>query len=136
MQDRTRLIERPLTPDEYAGLRAAVGWWPVEGEGVARGLANDLLTVCMLRGDELIGCGRVTGDGGIYFEIHDVIVLPAFRGRGLGRRIMEALMAWITQRAARGAAVSLLAADGMHAFYEPFGFEVRPAGAPGMMLRL
>ncbi len=131
-----RLVERPLTEAEYADLRQAVGWWPVEGDGVDRALRSDLYTVCLLDDDRLIGCGRITGDGAIYFEIHDVIVLPDLRGLGHGRRIMEALMAWIEDRAAKGAAVSLLAARGVHGFYEPWGFEVRGPDHPGMMLRL
>lgn len=131
-----RLVERPLTVGEYASLREAVGWWPVDPETTARGLGNSLYTVCLVDGEELIGCGRITGDDGIYFEIHDVIVLPPWRGRGLGSRIMEVIMGYIADRAGAGTTVSLLAAEGVHLFYERLGFEVRPGSRPGMILRI
>ena len=38
--------------------------------------------------DERIGIGRVVGDGGCFFEITDMAVLPAHQGRGVGRLIM------------------------------------------------
>ena len=92
MNDEYILVERPPTVEEYQRLREDVGWESVDVEATETGLRNALFSVCVTHKDEVIGCGRVVGDGGIYFYIQDIIVLPEFQGRGLGRRIMDAVM--------------------------------------------
>ena len=88
--------------------------------------------VVVIRGDEAVACGRVTGDGGLYFYLSDIIVLPGHRGRDLGPRVMAALMAFIERAARPGAFVALMAAKGVQHYYERWGFSVRPAERPGM----
>jgi GNAT superfamily N-acetyltransferase len=126
------LVERPPTAVEYARLRAAAAWWPVDEEGISRGLGNGLYEVVITHKGEAVACGRVTGDGGLYFYLSDVIVLPDYRGRGLGPRVMAALMAYIARTARPGAFVALMAARGVQRYYEQWGFKARPAGRPGM----
>jgi Acetyltransferase (GNAT) family. len=41
--------------------------------------------------NDIIGFGRVIGDGGIYLYIQDVIVLPEFQGQGIRKYIMNAI---------------------------------------------
>ncbi len=132
IDDDYTLEERAPTPAEYARLRAAARWWPVAEEGVARGLGNGLFEIVIARRGEAVACGRVTGDGGLYFYLSDVIVLPEHRGRGLGPRVMAALMAYIERTARPGAFVALMAARGVQRYYEQWGFRVRPANRPGM----
>lgn len=128
-----RLVERNPTPEEYAALRAEVGWATVHPEGVETGLASTLYSVCLERPDgEILGCARVVGDGGIYFYIQDVIVRPPVQGRGLGARLMDAVMAFLSSTARRNAFVGLMAAEGVADFYRRYGFVGRPDGRPGM----
>jgi hypothetical protein len=79
------LVERAPTPDEYARMRASVGWNEVDANGVVAGLSSSLYAVVLERDGDAVGCGRVVGDGGIYFYLQDVIVLPERRGRGGAR---------------------------------------------------
>ncbi|HEX6230165.1 MAG TPA: GNAT family N-acetyltransferase [Actinomycetota bacterium] len=127
-----RLVERDPTVTEYQRLRRAVGWGEMTDEGVAAGLPHALYAVVLVHGDEVIGCGRVVGDGGLYFYVQDVIVLPGYRGRGLGARIMEAVMAYLERTARPGAFIGLMAAEGVEGFYESYGFRRRPDDRPGM----
>lgn len=127
-----KLVERPPTVAEYRRLRRAASWGEMTEEGLAAGLPNALYSVVLELDQEVIGCGRVVGDGGLYFYLQDVIVLPGFQGRGLGARIMEALMAYLDRTARPGAFVGLMAAEGVEAFYEPYGFRRRPDDRPGM----
>ena len=40
---------------------------------------------------DTIGMGRIIGDGGCFFRVVDIAVLPEHQGKGLGKRIMKAL---------------------------------------------
>jgi ribosomal protein S18 acetylase RimI-like enzyme len=126
------LVERNPTLEEYQRLRRAVGWSDVETEAIEIGLNNSLFSVCVILENRVIGCGRVIGDGGIYFYIQDIIVLPEFQGRGIGRRIMDAIVEYLKAHARDGAFIGLMAAKGVSKFYERYDFKKRPPDAPGM----
>jgi ribosomal protein S18 acetylase RimI-like enzyme len=132
MDDEYILVERSPTVEDYHRLCRAVGWEHVDDEATEMGLRNALFSVCMIHKDQVIGCGRVIGDGGIYSYIQDIIVLPEFQGRGLGRRIMDAVMGYLSSHAHPNAFVGLMAAKGTAGFYEKYGFAERPPGRPGM----
>ncbi len=74
------------------------------------------------------------GDGGIYFYIQDVIVLPEFQGQGVGKRIMDSLMEYLEENANSRAFIGLMAAKGTAGFYMRFGFNERPSEGPGMFM--
>jgi hypothetical protein len=38
--------------------------------------------VVLERDGDAVGCGRVVGDGGVYFYVQDVIVVPGLQGLG------------------------------------------------------
>jgi len=134
MHDTVTIIERLPTVEEYQTLRQAVGWPAVDGSVVASGLENTLCSVCAVEENAIVGCGRVLGDGGIYFYLQDVIVLPTHQRLGIGRRITDLLMGYVSRHAGHNSFVGLMAAAGVAPFYEAFGFAVRPADRPGMFL--
>jgi len=127
-----RLIERGPTVEEYRRLRAAVGWWDVEDNATRRGLDKALYSVCAAAEGQIVGCGRVVGDGGLYFYVQDVVVLPEYQKRGIGRAIMDAVMSYLEANARPGAFIGLMAAAGAARFYQRYGFAERPPGRPGM----
>jgi len=131
-RDEYQVIERVPTVEEYLALREAVGWGRLDRQIVARGLSHALFTVCALHETNVIGCGRVIGDGGLYFYLQDIIVLPAFQRQGLGKRMMQPLLQFLEEHALPGSFVGLMAAKGVADFYTQFGFAVRPPERPGM----
>jgi GNAT superfamily N-acetyltransferase len=126
------LVERAPTVGEYRRLREAVGWDAMTDQGIATGLANARYSCVVVRGDEVVACGRVVGDGGMYFYVQDVIVLPELHGQGLGERVMRAVMRYLEATARPGTFVGLMAAEGVERFYERYGFRRRPDDRPGM----
>lgn len=127
-----RLVEQVPTLADYRRLREAVGWENGDAEAQATALRGALFSVCLIAEDEVIGCGRVVGDGGQYYYVQDIIVLPPYQGQGLGRRIMDAIMAYLAIHTRPGAFVALMAAQGAAPFYERYGFVIRPLDRPGM----
>jgi len=127
------LVERAPTPEEYGRLRASVGWNEVDADGIVAGLSSSLFAVVLERAGNAVGCGRVVGDGGIYFYLQDVIVLPELQGQGWGARIMDAVMGYVEEAARPGSFIGLMAAKDAEGFYLRYGFERRPDDRPGMV---
>lgn len=134
-EEQYQIVERAPTIEEYFALRKGVDWMLFEEEMTAKGLGNALFSVCILYQGKVIGCGRVVGDGGLYFYVQDIIILPDFQGKGLGKRLMQAIMAFLEENARPGAFIGLMAAQGVENFYTQFGFAVRPPDQPGMFRR-
>lgn len=116
------LVERFPDVDDYRRLRLAAGMTPKSEEAARRGLPNTLHGVSLLRDGELVGMGRVIGDGGCFFIVADIAVVPEWQGRGLGRRIMAALDAWLQANVPDSAYVNLVADGDAKYLYEKFGF--------------
>ncbi len=121
-----RIEERPPTADEYNALRADAGWGTYDHDVARRWLPASLYGVCAVDEGVTVGMARVIGDGGLAFYIQDVVVAAAYRRQGIGKRLMERVMAFVASRAHPGTVVGLMSAAGKEAFYEPFGFVRRP----------
>lgn len=117
--------------EDFVRLRAACGWGEIALDIAERSLSAGLFNVTVRQGDRLAGIGRVVGDGVLYFYVQDVIVHPEFRGRGVGRMIVEALLDEVLRCAPYGATIGLMSAHGKEGFYEKFGFTRRPTDRLG-----
>ena len=105
-------------------------------EAAAIGLPSTLYAVCVRDGDQLVGMGRIVGDGGLNFEVVDMAVDPDYQRQGMGYRIMEMLMGYLRDAAPASAYVSMIADDGAPALYEKFGFRPTAPGSIGMAITI
>lgn len=103
---------------EAAALIRAAGLGEREPDRMRRAWENSQHACLAWAGSRLAGLGRAISDGEYQAVIYDVAVLPEFQGQGLGRRIMEALLAELPMDT-----VLLYAAPGKQGFYDKFGFE-------------
>jgi ribosomal protein S18 acetylase RimI-like enzyme len=71
---------------------------------------------------QTVAMGRIIGDGGWYFHVVDVAVLPAHQRRGLGNRVRTWLLDQMDDRVPAGAFVSLMADPPGRGFYRRHGF--------------
>ena len=120
--DDIELVERFPDVDDYRRLRAAAGLSRKGAEAAEGGLRGTLYGVSLLCAGEIVGMGRVIGDGGCFYFVVDVAVEPGLQGHGLGRRIMQALDAWVRTHVPATAHVSLIADGDARFLYEKFGF--------------
>ena len=118
--------ERIPTARQWMSLRQSVGWATFPIEAASRSLEATPFCVCAFAEDELIGMGRVLGDGVITFYVGNVMVTPNYQNAGIGDRIMQRIMDYLHRNAVPGAIASLLAIKGAEGFYERYGFECRP----------
>jgi len=128
---QVELVERFPGADDYCRLRADAGMAPPTIEAARRGLPNTLYVVSLLRDGEVVGMGRVIGDGGCFFIVVDIAVTPSLQGQGLGKRIMTALDAWLRANAPPSAVVSLVADGDAKHLYARFGFVDTTDGVNG-----
>lgn len=129
--DYTVVHETP-TVDTYRRLRSAAGMSDRSLAAAARGLRGTLFAVQVRRGDETVGMGRVVGDGGCHFQVVDIAVEPGHQGRGLGKRIMGEISAWLDREVPPTGFVSLFADGRAHELYAQFGFAPTAPGSTGM----
>lgn len=111
---------------ELTVLYDAVGWsaYTRDAERLEMGVRHSLRVVTARRDGRLVGLARVVGDGATIVYLQDVLVDPAHRREGLGRRLVNAVFEPFGQ-----ARQHLLLTDdepGQRAFYEALGFtEIR-----------
>ncbi len=127
-----RLVERAPTVEEYNRVRAAAGLARRDPGAAEVGLPNTLFGVCVESGGRVVGIGRIIGDGGLFFQVVDVAVVPEHQREGLGAMVMDALVSWLQGNASTDAYVQLVAEEGTTKFYEKYGFRVRTLESSGM----
>ncbi|NII10305.1 GNAT family N-acetyltransferase [Oleiagrimonas sp. C23AA] len=120
---------------EYLALRAAAGLSAFSPPAAEVGLADSWAAVCVRRDGDLIGMGRIVGDGGCFLQIVDIAVHPSMQRQGLGRAIMQRLIDALVARAPDSAFVSLLADPPGVRLYESFGFRASAPASVGMFRR-
>ena len=135
--DGYRLVMAPPPVKDYLRLRREAGLSPKTEEQATAALPGSW-AACHVVSDagEVVGMGRLLGDGGWYFHVVDMAVLPAHQRRGLGDRILTALLAHIRATAPDGAYVNLLADPPGRRLYERHGFDETAPGSVGMALIL
>lgn len=121
--------------ETYRHLRTAAGLSAKTVEAATRGLPNSLFAVQILCAGEPVGMGRVIGDGGAFYQVVDITVLPEHQGRGLGKQIMAAISDYIAREVPESGYVSLLADGEAYRLYQQFGFALTAPASLGMGLK-
>jgi GNAT superfamily N-acetyltransferase len=127
-----QLVERCPSVEEYCRLISAVGWKPRDREAIVRALASSLFAVCVESDGEVIGMGRVIGDGGLHYYLTDVVVVPAHQHHGLGSRIVAALTKYVESVPFKNTWVGLFPVEGTAEFYAHFGYKAQRPSGPAM----
>jgi GNAT superfamily N-acetyltransferase len=116
-------VERRATLPEHRELAASVDWLDhFDWETIPASLGSSLHGVVAVVGDEVVGMGRLVGDGVHYFYVQDVIVRPEYSDSGIGSGIVERLLDWIAATAPSRAFVGLFSSDEAQSMYESHGF--------------
>ena len=126
-----KYIDKFPTGKEFNYLRKCVGWGTYDDDVVEKFIVNSLYSICVYDGDKIIGMGRVIGDNGLIHYIQDIIVIPDYQGKNIGKEIMNRVMDYINNNLYRNTKVALMSASGKEDFYKKFGFIERPNSKMG-----
>lgn len=132
-----RLVAGPPAVEDYLDLRRRAGLTPTSRAQAEAALPGSW-AACHVVGDagRAVGMGRVLGDGGWYFHVVDMAVLPEHQRRGLGDAMLADLLGRIRTGAPPGAYVNLLADPPGRRLYARHGFTGTAPGSIGMAQRL
>ncbi len=119
-----RLADGPPSVADYLLLRERAGLSPKRQDQAEAALGGSWAAVHVLHEADgtTVGMGRVLGDGGWYFHVVDMAVLPEHQRRGLGDAILTALLERIRREAPAAAFVNLLADPPGRKLYARHGF--------------
>ncbi len=110
--------------EEFNFLYDNVGWGAYDDEVSQVAMDNTLYSVSIYEDDNIIGYGRIIGDGAAFLYIHDVMVREDFQGKKIGSMIMNKLMEKVEEYKKFNpyVRVYLGASKNREKFYEKFGF--------------
>lgn len=127
-----------ISVEEYLNIRSKVGWKVLSYEQANKALENSLITVKALdENKNMIGMGRIVGDGAVICYIQDLIVVPEVQGQGVGSVIVDRLTEFVDGLRLDETEMMfcLMCAKGREPFYQKHGFMARPTEklGPGMI---
>ncbi|MEO0886706.1 MAG: GNAT family N-acetyltransferase [Cyanobacteria bacterium J06648_10] len=107
---------------QLCSLFGAAAFWAKDRrpEEMERAIAHSKPVVTAWDGDRLIGFSRATSDGVFRATIWDVVLHPDYQGSGLGRRLVETLIAHPHMNQVER---TYLMTTHKQSFYERIGFE-------------
>lgn len=120
-------IENALSYEDYCRLRQSVGWTNFSKVQAENSLKNNLYTVAASKNHQVVGMGRLIGDG-MYYMIVDIVVQPPYQQMGIGSKILNMIVDYVDRETPFGgrSSIQLIAEKGKEAFYEKRGFKVIP----------
>lgn len=124
--EEVRLEDNILQAEDFVRLRIETGFAEIPVEHARKALQNGLVNVSALYRGELVGMGRLVGDGAMYWYLQEIIVVPQFQGKGIGRMIVNHLVEYARVNSASGKFTTIggVSAKGKEPFYKKMGFEI------------
>ena len=119
-----------ISVEEYQAFRKAVNWKPIADSLAVNTIQNALYLVTAIVEGKKIGITRVGGDGGYTIFITDVMILPEYQKKGIGKLLMTKAVDWVkevyTKKNGLPVLIYLMANKGLENYYKQFGFIERP----------
>ncbi|HET9546500.1 MAG TPA: GNAT family N-acetyltransferase [Desertimonas sp.] len=131
------VIDDAPSPHVAVDIRRRAGLSPKTLQQTSLALDGSWATVHVVHvaTGAVVGMGRVIGDGGWYFHVTDMAVLPDHQRRGIGAAVLTRLVDRIETAAPPGAYITLLADAPGRPLYRSHGFVETAPDSIGMVLR-
>jgi len=111
--------------DEIIELYKAGGWWKdsYDSSKIPRLITGSFVFVVAVEKEtnKAIGMGRVISDGISDGYVQDVVVLPSYRNKGIGKLIIQTLISYCNSKGIEW--LALISEPGKSDFYNPLGFK-------------
>ena len=130
-----RLVDNILQAEDFIRLRIEAGFAEIPMYHARKALQNGLINVSAIYNGELVGMGRLVGDGAMYWYLQEIIILPQFQRKGIGTMIVNYLIDYAKANSITGEFTTIggVSAKGKEPFYEKMGFEIITNGIKKMI---
>ena len=130
-----RLVDNILQAEDFIRLRLQTGFVEIPVNHARKALQNGLINVSAIYNGELVGMGRLVGDGAMYWYLQEIVILPQFQRKGIGTMIVNHLVDYAKANSTTGKFTTIggVSAKGKEPFYEKMGFEIISNGIKKMI---
>jgi len=110
--------------DEIVNLYKAGGWWKknYKSSGIKQLISGSFAFAVGINNKKAIGMGRVISDSVSDAYIQDLVVLPEYRNRGIGEKIVRALIKCCKKKGIKW--IGLISEPNQDIFYKKIGFNI------------
>lgn len=129
---QVEFVDRIPSADEHNLLFQSVGWATYELEELEKALKGSLAGTVAESEGEIIAMGRVVGDGGKFFYLQDLVVVPHRQGEGIGRMVLDRLITQVETMAPVAPFIGVFATQEAVEMYRRFGLTEGFGGLTGM----
>ena len=132
---KVKLVDNILQAEDFVRLRIEAGLVEIPVEHARKALQNGLLNVSAIYNGELVGMGRLVGDGAMYWYLQEIIILPNFQRKGIGTMIVNHLIDYAKANSITGKFTTIggVSAKGKEPFYKKMGFDIISTGIKKMI---
>ncbi|OOM15911.1 acetyltransferase (GNAT) family protein [Clostridium saccharobutylicum] len=130
---RMKLVYEVPEAQDYVSLRLRSGMGNKDLNRSQIALKNSLFTVCLYDKEELIGFGRVVGDGGITYIVSDIMVDKKYQRRGYAEQIMKSIDNYFEENTYEDSYICLIANKPADLLYSKHQFEYLSENRCGML---
>ena len=133
--EEIKLVDNILQAEDFIRLRIETGFAEIPVEHARKALQNGLINVSAIYNGELVGMGRLVGDGAMYWYLQEIIILPKFQRKGIGTMIVNHLIDYAKANSITGKFTTIggVSAKGKEPFYEKMGFDIISSGIKKMI---
>ena len=127
---KVKLVDNILQAEDFVKLRIEAGFVEIPVEHARKALQNGLINVSAIYNGELVGMGRLVGDGAMYWYLQEIIILPNFQRKGIGTMIVNHLIDYAKANSITGKFTTIggVSAKGKEPFYKKMGFDIISTG--------
>ena len=108
-----------LQPKQILGMLKETAWAKHYTLEIVDGIIRNSLCMGVYIGGDQVGFARCVTDNTTVFYLEDVVIHPAYRGHGLGKALVGAILAQEPICQLKG----ILVTEDAFSLYERFGFE-------------
>lgn len=127
-------IIKDISSNDFCRIRKALGWKEINYNQVEKALNNTMYKVSVEVNNEVIAIGRLVGDYSCKGVLSDIIVLPEYQGRGIGKVIVTTLLEMVKEGLEFGEKFQIEATPtaGNREFYIKCGMKYKPENQDGV----
>lgn len=130
------IIKNNIDVDDFVRIRQLVGWNTIPEDLIIRALNNSMINISVFDGNNCVGIGRIVGDSVLKGMLTDIMVVPNYQGKGIGKIIVTSLIKKLKSLIKCGDCFQLEAnpTSSNREFYIKCGLKYKPENQDGVYL--